>query len=224
MAITKTVFTGATLAANAPEVLAFLLANAAGYFDTVTADANGNVKCTIDDVDVLILGFDGTQKNTISLLNGTTVKNYAGASLWNGSLPFTTAYTTANGIMLVDNAGGTFIITKTNENTTAIIATMRTTNTQSSANKICIGDPATNSTWFDVGSGAGSAAAARAKYVINESATLTTLTPLPLGDGGTYCPNCFVTPWTENGGITSPKKLIYGGDEYIYDGAFALKG
>ena len=222
MAIEKTVFTATSLANNGPEVLAFLQANASEYFDSITLNERGSVVCTADDVDVLVIGF-GQETTTMQLMNGATISNSSATGTY-GSQIFRYGYKTQNGVMLAVDGGETLIITKSDNDSTALIAGLRTSNSASNTHRVCMGDVSRNSVWYDIGSGAGNASEERKKYVINANAALTALMPLPLGDGGTYSPDLYVTVWAENGGLANPKKLIADGTEYIYDGAFALKG
>ncbi len=83
MAIEKTVFTGRTQAANAPEVYAFLNANKEGYFDSVEMDgATDNITCYVGETPVLTLGFDGTSKNIKITL--TSCQNFKGTCACDG--------------------------------------------------------------------------------------------------------------------------------------------
>ena len=151
MAITKTVFTGATLAANAPEVLAFLQANAAGYFDSITADENGNVICSIDEVDVMKIGFDGTMKTKLTLANGESIENN-NATGGNGTRPFTYGYACAGGVMLWDSGGSNIIITKSDGGSTALAAVMHNTTNTSKPSRVVIGDVSNDLSWFTLSS------------------------------------------------------------------------
>lgn len=214
MAITKTVFTATTLADNEPEVLAFLQANATGYFDSITA-AGDVISCVIGSVTALSLSFNSTDKTTLSLANGTTVQ----VNTVSANERFIAGYKTDYGVLLEGSSGQTYIITKTNTNSTAVVAGLKT---GASACTVYSADIANNSAWFYPGTG-GSAVVARQKYVINPEAALTTLTPLPLGNGGTYAPNLLVSCFTENGAITTVKRLVVNDVEYVYDGAFALR-
>lgn len=214
MAIVKTVFTATTLAANEPEVLAFLQANAAGYFDSFT-DADGVISCMVGSVAALALSFNNTDKTTISLTNGTTATVYNASN----NERFIAGYKTDYGVLLEGSTGATYIIAKSNANSTAIVACLKNA---SAAYSVFVGDVSSNTAWYTAG-GASNALLSRQKYMINHNASLTTLTPLPLGDGGTYTPNLLVSCFTENGEITSVKRLVVNDVEYVYDGAFALR-
>lgn len=214
MAIVKTVFTATTLTANEPEVLAFLQANATGYFDSIT-DADGVISCMVGSVAALALSFNGTDRTTLTLANGSTVRSYDAQA----NERFVAGYKTDYGLMLVGSTGRTYTITKTNVNSAAIVAGLQT----SAANNIVYsGDIANSSAWFFPSQGT-NVVDARQRYIINPAAALTTLTPLPFGNSGTYAPNLFVTCFTENGGLASARRLVVNDVEYVYDGAFALR-
>lgn len=214
MAIIKTVFTATTLAANEPEVLAFLQANATGYFDSIT-DADGVISCMVGSVAALALSFNDTDRTTISLANGTTAHTYSASN----NERFVAGYKTDYGVLLEGSTGAMYIITKSNTNSTTIVACLKNLNLSYS---VFAGDVSNNSAWYTPGTG-NTALLSRQKYMINYAASLTTLTPLPLGDGGTYAPNLLVSCFTENGEITSVKRLVVNDVEYVYDGAFALR-
>ena len=224
MAITKTTFTAASLSANEPEVLAFLQANATEYFDEIT-DADDVISCSIDGVVVLKLAFDGTTKTAISLLNGAS---YAAGGQFSGEI-FRYGFKTNHGIMLETTSNTTYWICKSNNDSTAIIATLATGGSIATKFYIFIGDLVNNSAWElnsqypTATQGSQTGTAARQKYMANSAAALTSLTALPLGNGGTYAPNLFITCFAENGTITAIKKLVMNGIEYVYDGLFALK-
>lgn len=137
MAIEKTVFTGQTLAAQAPELLAYLQANAAGYFDAIEADASGNVSCYVGDTVALFFGMDGTSSRKVSLANGVYVETTLTANDNNTARTVLIKYAkkTTNGIMIVTNntkclSAGTgpivLIITKDENGDTVIIGRIQT--------------------------------------------------------------------------------------------------
>ena len=214
MAIVKTVFTATTLAANAPEVLAFLQANAAAYFDSLS-EADGVISCMVGSVAALALSFNGTDKTALSLSNGATIEVYGASS----NERFIAGYKTDYGVLLEGSTGQTYIITKTNANNTAIVAGFKASTTSYA---VYSGNIASSSAWFYPATG-NNVVSARQKYTVDPAAALTTLTPLPFGGSGTYAPNLLVSCFTENGGITSVKRLVVNDVEYVYDGAFALR-
>lgn len=137
MAIEKTVFTGQTLAAQAPELLAYLQANADDYFDTIEADASGNVSCYVGDTVALFFGMDGTSSRKVSLANGVYVETTLTANDSNTARTVLIKYAkkTTNGIMIITNdtkclsAGAgpiVLIITKDENGDTVIIGRIQT--------------------------------------------------------------------------------------------------
>lgn len=114
MAIVKTNFSGATQAANAPEVLSWLQANASEYFDAIEADAGGNISCKIGETTVILFGFDGSTPSKLTLLNGTSITHYEHNDR------FTYAYKTSKGIYLNSFNFGSVFITTSDMGTTAI--------------------------------------------------------------------------------------------------------
>lgn len=137
MAIVKTIFTGQTLAAQKPELLAYLQENAADYFDTIEADASGNISCYVGSTVALFISMDGTSSRKVSLANGVYVETTLGASDSNTARTVTFKYAkkTSYGVMLVSNntkclAASTgpivFIITKDESGDTVIIGRIQT--------------------------------------------------------------------------------------------------
>jgi hypothetical protein len=137
MAIVKTIFTGQSLAAQAPVLLAYLQLNASDYFTNITADANGNISCYVGDTLALLLGMDGTSTRKVSLANGTSVETTLTASEANTArtVLFKYAKKTSNGIMLItnntkcleSNTGPlVIIITKDESGNTVIIGRIQT--------------------------------------------------------------------------------------------------
>lgn len=207
MAITRTDFTGTTQATNAPEVLAWLQANATEYFDTIEADASGNISCKIGETTVLLFGFDGNTSSQVTLINGTSITHYEKNDR------FTYAIKTSNGVYLNSYNYGSVFITKSDKGTTAIAWNIKAGSefygytfadfTHSSA----FYAPVTG-TWNESRNG------------WTHSAPLTALTPAVF-NGGCYAPNLFITTLSEYALI----KCIFSIDnmEYASDGVLALK-
>lgn len=223
MAITKVIFTASVLGAqNRDEVYNFLNEYAADYFDDISNNESAeDVTCITAGVIALTLCFGNATKTKIALANGTNVVNadYDGTY---GQKVIRYGYATPYGVLLADTSNGITIITKSSANKTAII-TMLTPTSSSPAYGLYFGDIVSNSAWYKPKSNGADIAALRALHMIDGAASLTTLTPVVLGNGGTYAPHVFVTSYSENGGITSPKKLTISGKEYVYDGLFALE-
>ena len=116
MAIEKTVFSGTTQAALAPEVYAFLNANKDGYFDSVVMDETSHsISCYVDETPALVLGFGAAVPGVkITLANGAYYNGYTERLIWSYAVK------TSKGLALY-NPYNTVYITKTNNGTTAIL-------------------------------------------------------------------------------------------------------
>ena len=223
MAITKVTFTATALgAANCTEVYDFLEEYAADFFTSITKSGSKAITCVAAGVTALFLSFDDDiYSQSVELANGQTVENYTRTGTY-GSKVIRYGYATTHGVMLVDTANEIIVITKSSADTTAIIAMLTPANSDP-AFGLYFGDIENDSVWYKPKSNGADAAALRTLHMIDGAASLTTLTPVVLGNGGTYAPHVFITSYSENGGITSPKKLTVAGKEYIYDGLFALE-
>ena len=226
MAIEKTVFTGQTLAAQAPELLAYLQANADNYFDTIEADASGNVSCYVGDTVALFFGMDGTSTRKVSLANGVYVETTLTANDNNTGRTVLIKYAkkTANGIMIVTNntkclAAGAgpivLIITKDENGDTVIIGRIQTGTTNGHYITIFSADIKNDATMF--------------KPITNTS--LSGLEPFSMQadisaftcvgcTSAHYAPKAFFT--TFNQFAQTECDLSLNGKSYASDGYFAL--
>lgn len=223
MAITKTVFTATTQAANAAEVYAFLNANKSGYFDSVTQDESGNITCTVGDVDCLELSFsfDGSTKSIkISAANGTSSQGSFANIKWEY------AYATSKGLWLYSYAifGGnasypiSIFITNTDSGDTAIVAICDGSNT---AEMAFITADVLNGSVVRRYNGSGLYPTGSGSKIIFQSG-VTTLTQIPLTTGGTsYTPDLFFTQFSQY--PFTPSILTVGTTQYAYDGRIALR-
>lgn len=216
MAIAKTVFTGATYAANAAEVYAFLNANKSGYFNSVTKDSETNlITCTANGVDCLKLGFDSnTRSIIITAANSTTKSN------WINDVRWEYAYATSKGLWLYSrhtvsgtDLGMTYsvFITKTDTDKIALVSIF---GGQYIGNMdFVVADVMTDNV-FTVFSGG--------INVIFFDSGLTTLTQIPLTQNGTsYAPYLYITQFAQYRDV--PSVLTVGTSQYVYDGRIALK-
>lgn len=220
MAITKTVFTATTQAGNAAEVYAFLNANKAGYFDSVTQDESGNITCTVGGVDCLKLGFDGNAKSVrITAANGTVSQNNWGVRRWEY------AYATSKGLWLYSNILVGYVspnpvsvfITKTDTDDTAIVAVY---DADSSQNESFVTADVLNNSVVVRYTGAGIYSSNAAKIIFTSG--VTTLTQIPLTTGGvSYTPYLYFTQFSQYPFI--PSILTVGTTQYVYDGRIALR-
>lgn len=211
MAVIKTVFTGTTTEQRAAEMLAYLQANASGFFDSITADATGNISCIIDGITALYLPYP-TGNITITIKNGGTISDYS-----SGVIAFSVGYHSTYGIMLISNER-TFAVAKNDLGHTVIAGILRTSSNSSSygvrfadfSDGVSITTP-----WGYNNSTSG------AKTVFSRSADLTAVVPCVFA-GGHYSEGLCITPFSEYAG--SAGILNLNGVQYGYDGGLALKG
>lgn len=204
MAIEKTIFTTTSQAANAPEVLEWLTANSAEYFDTVSADESGNITCTISGKTALVLGFDGTTKSiTVYLDNGVSIEDFLTTEVCSYGVK------TSYGLYLKGTTYRIFV-TKSNNGGVGFVLYNRTTS--ASVVKYYVGDfYASKSIW---------AASANGEAVMSQAGDLTTISSI-VCPGGTYLPNLFTTPFSEYLGTECI--LEKNNERYWYNGYIALK-
>lgn len=129
MAIVKTTFIGQTLAAQASELLAYLQENAADYFDTIEADASGNISCYVGGTVALLIGMDGTTARKVTLANSNAIQCYNGSYVSPNAALWQYAKKAANGVLLVSASMGeygkvVFFITKNENGETCITGAM----------------------------------------------------------------------------------------------------
>ena len=233
MAIVKTMFTGRTLAAQAPELLAYLQANASGFFDEITADSDGNITCYVGDTPALIIGMDGTTTRRVTLKNGNYIEL---TSVTTANNPRSTLFSyakrtnsggntaTTSGLLLVtapakvstQNVGPTTIfITKNDTGDTCIYGYMQTTNSSSSTatyfcadidNDTTIFTPLTNTTYEN-------------RAQLSRSAAVTSLTPV-IFNGGHHAPKGYIAIFNQY--ALTECDLNIGGRSYISDGVGVL--
>ena len=230
MAIVKTTFTGQTLAAQAAELLTYLQANAADYFDTIEADASGNISCYVGETVALLIGMDGTTTRQVTLANGqnihTTRGDTGGGNTMHAALFRYAKKTgkTANGILLATasgkvsgaDAGYTFLfITKNELGDTCILGTLAAGSYQTPCyyfgadikNDATIYNYISNVSWED-------------RAQLSRSAPETALTPA-IFSGGHYAPHAFLA--TFNQFSLTEADLNINGKSYATDGVMALE-
>lgn len=223
MAISKTVFTGTSKSTQAPEVLTWMQANATNFFDSITANENGDITCTYDGTAALVLGFyynsadvgAATRDATLRLANGTTLATQASNLIWDYGVA------TSTGIILVSRGASNDIktylyVTKTDKGNTAIFITCNTTDNYGHFHG---GDIKNSLNWADY----------FGRYddimtvvpVWSSSASLTTLTPVCINGYPAYTPNLYYMRFSEYPGIAG--KLSINGSDYYSTGYLALK-
>lgn len=223
MSIIKTTFTGSTLNAQKTEVLNYLQANAADYFDEITADSNGNISCMVGETTALLIGMDGATQRKVTLANGSYIA-VGSAQDTNWSTLFRYGKKTSKGVMLITAAGtkqgattGPIIlfITKNETGDTCILGTMP---------KDAYNTP---TTYFgaDIKNDASiyayiSEVAWSARSQLSRSAPVTALTPA-IFSGSHYAPNVFLA--TFNQFSLTEADLSINGVSYATDGVMALQ-
>lgn len=146
MAITKTVFTAATLGTQAPEVLAWLQANAADYFDSITYDEGSlEIKCSVGDKTALTIKFSGSYRFNLLLANGTTVSSYASSD------PLDYGIVTDNGIIIHYNyptgTTGTWLFITKSDSDSLIMAAMFSMSSYATTSVFYAGDFFNSPAW-----------------------------------------------------------------------------
>lgn len=214
MSITKHVFTGTSLEAQASEMLSWLQANATDFFDSISMASNV-ITCSKDGVNALVLSFNDTEKDiTMTLANGVSISPDSIGVLYNYAVK------TSTGILL--NSPGThdfpthLFITKTNNNDLAFAFTAYTDN----YGHFFMGDFSKSSHFDDV---YGQSDQIYSDYVAHWGITssLTTLTPLCIKSSATYTPDLNFMRFCEFPQIEG--KISIGGVEYYSNGYLALK-
>lgn len=211
MAVIKTVFTGTTTEQRAAEMLAYLQANASGFFDSITADETGNISCIIDGITALYLPYP-TGNYTFTIKNGNTFSDVG-----SGVIPFKVGYHSTYGILLQSN-DRTCAVAKNELGHTVLVGIFKTTSASSSFGYrfADFTDGASITTPWKYNN-----SATEAKTVCARPADLTAIVPCVFS-GGHYSEGLCITPFSEYAG--SAGILDLNGVQYGYDGALALRG
>lgn len=214
MAIEKTVFTGTTPAANAPEVYEFLNANKAGYFDSVVMDeTTNNVTCYVGETPALKLGFNDSSKViTITLANGVSVSDLREAS---NSTVWLYGIKTSKGLALHCSGSSRetrdILVSKTDSGSLAIVSILCTS---ASSTQLRAADIVHGSEFIKAFGAFGSSAPF---YTMG----VTTLTQIPLSQTAeSYAPDVYLTFFGQY--LDTRGKLAANGKEYYYTGYIAL--
>lgn len=214
MSITKHVFTGTSLEAQASEMLSWLQANGTDFFDSISMDSNV-ITCSKDGKNALVLRFNGTDKDiTLCLANGEASPLDSVGALYNYAVK------TSTGILLNNQGTSNFpthlFITKTNNNDLAFAVTGYWHN----YGHFFMGDFSKSSHFDDV---YGQSDRIYIDYVAfwGITSSLTTLTPLCIKTPATYTPDLNFMRFCEFPQIEG--KISIGGVEYYSNGYLALK-
>lgn len=228
MAIEKTLFTGLNAQDNYAEVSAWLVKNAADYFDTIDVPSGAQeVSCKVGDVTALKFDW-GTEFNTqrsfqVNAKNGANINS--GYYYVHDRCCWRYGYKTDSGIVICNNltnAHQASIIISKNNNGDLIFAVLR----PSSPN---VGAPSNWAEIIDfnslasVKSDESSQSDPAARHRINGiiPASMTALAPI-VSDVETYCDKIMITPFSQY------SNMCWGiinvdGTKYVYNGFFALK-
>lgn len=230
MAISKTVFRHDSLALQAPEVLAFLQANATDYFDTIEYNSETNtIVCSKDNVVALRLFFTDNIAFTAYLNNGASISGYRGGTTTWQTAYFSRAISTSKGLCIayINNSLTTtghinyLFITKDN-NGELFFAAHYQSSTGTSA--YCRFGTASFSSyvWSDFTGSKGPAEIFGSSSILSYQAAMTTLSPITEKNSSVYAPALYLMTFNQYQGIEG--KFLLGTDEYYTNGFIALKG
>ena len=226
MAIVKTNFTAPTLSGNSAELLAYLQANAADYFDEITADGSGNISCKVGATTALLIGMDGTTLRKVALANGRYIQceNDGGYTVDPKTALFVFAKKTSKGILLAtqvalvggtDSGRQTYFITKNEVGDTCIIGYIQTDWQAASTATYYCADIKNDTTIFTPLTGTSYANRSQ----LSKSAAVTAMTHA-IFSGGHYAPHVFFT--TFNQFALTECDIIINDNAYTTDGVIAL--
>ena len=217
MAIVKTIFTGPTLAAQAPQLLAFMQANAADYFDTIEADTYGNVKCYVGETLAFQIGMDSTTVRKVTLANGVSIQSNA-SDAYRQLLAY--GKKAANGILLVFQGASTamgnmtFFITKNELGDTCIFGDMKGVNSSATTTYFCA-DIKNDTDFLKLLDNAQKSALA----TLSRAASATSLAPIVFNSGH-YAPKAYIATFNQFALIDCDVSLQ--GRSYASDGVCVL--
>lgn len=223
MSITKTTFTGTTLADQAPQVLAWLQANAADYFDTITYDdSTSTIVCSVDNNVAMVLDFSTTSSAKAAklyLANSASVELYRSGT----SVLFNYGVATDHGIAIniayPTTVNGSWIFLTKSDTDSLIMVAMGATSANVGNTHLWAGDYA-HSGWADY-FGAESTGDLWGE-LLSVSASLTTLVPIAIRGYPSYTPNLFIMRFSQYVGVEGV--ITINGTEYYSNGYLALKG
>lgn len=209
MALTKYLVHGSTMAQRADEILEFLQTHATDYFDTISADEDGNITCYVGEVPALYLPYENDEKLKVTIANDDSFEDY-----YAGEVVFSVIYYSSHGIML-KSTNWTIAIGKNNNGHTVIVfpAQSGSANTTIGYRFADIVDGIAITTTFGESSDY--------KETISKTTPMTAIIPTVF-DSGFYCDGLLLTIYSEYPGISGI--LTIGDTQYGYDGAVALRG
>jgi hypothetical protein len=220
--IEQTTFTGQTLAAQASELLGYLQNNAADYFDTIEADASGNISCYVGETVALLIGMDGTTARKVTLANSNAIQGYNGSYARPDAALWQYVKKTANGVLLVSvanmngstNYGKTvFFITKNEGGDTCIVGSVVNGGISNVRRTYFFADIKNDTTIFTPVSDAADFS------TLSRSMTATSLTPVVF-NGGHHAPKIYIA--TFNQFALTECDVNINGKSYASDGVCVL--
>lgn len=220
MAIVKTTFTGQTLVAQRPELLAYLQENAADYFDAIEADSSGNISCYVGETVALLIGMDGgTTARKVTLANNNAIQAYSGSYANPNAALWQYAKKTANGVLLVSVSLGSlygkviFFITKNENGETCIMGAVTHGDRNSNPRSYFFADIKNDTTIFTPLLNVADFS------TLSRSMTTTSLTPVVF-NGGHYAPKLYIA--TFNQFALTECDINISGKSYASDGVCML--
>lgn len=219
MAIEKTMFTGQTLAAQAAELLTYLQANAADYFDTIEADASGNITCYVGETAALVIGMDGTTARKVTIVNDNAVQCVSGSYANPNAALWQYAKKTANGVLLVSTPVSSdygkiiFFITKNENGETCIVGAVTNGGRSSNPCSYFFADIKNDTTIFTP------LVNVEDFSTLSRSMTATSLTPVVF-NGGHNAPKLFIATFNQFALIECDVNI--NGKSYASDGVCVL--
>jgi hypothetical protein len=227
MGLTYKYFSGSASTTQKTEVLEWLQNNASDYFDTITADENGTISCTISGVLALKFGFT-TSNNRLKLYK----KSDSETPVYTSSATATTKYfrfgcKTPYGLCIKYMSDGAFMwetlwITRTNNGNVAIVAFIQTDST-STGGKYIIGDFSQDK-YFELYTASSIFDMEKFMYIYNQF--FTTIAPIGYGDYNdtVFLPNLYMFRFSQNQqGNPFFKILTLNDIEYFTDSYLALR-
>ena len=224
MAIEKTIFAETDFTANLGEVYTWLQANASGLFDSITFNESDLITCTVGGTKAVEIGYNSSYSHIY--INLYTKNNIVYSTVNNKeNMVATHAYKTSKGIAIQLSIP----TAPTNWNGTAWLFVFQTSGGNVGA--VLNGSTGTSNALFIRGCDFAKdivlselSTGSVTTTIINIGMTLTSLCPLPLGNGGTSPDGLFLVPYTEMSARGWQDLIIdIGGKKYVYNGILAFE-
>jgi hypothetical protein len=222
MAIEKTIFAETDFAANLEEVYTWLQANASDLFESITF--SDSITCAVGGTTAVVIGYNSNYPHIFIDLH--TKNNIVYSTVNNQqNMVATHAYKTSKGIAIQLSVPSS----PTEWRSTAWLFVFRTSGGNVGA--VLNGSMIENNSLFIRGCDFAKdivlpelATGSVTTTIINIGMTLTSLCPLPLGNGGTSPDGLFLVPYTEMS-TRGWQNLIIDivGKKYVYNGILAFE-